>query len=605
MSDSSSEPRPFDDRQSELAKVRLPNAFIAGVIVVCVLPFLLNLCRVDFTSRGVPLDLAAAPNWEQSELLDAMFHALPGPFVHTIFELLAHCAAIFTVVLAFTHYRLTGNVTTPVIGMALFCAGMIDAFHTLAADRLIPAVADNRSLIPFTWAISRTFNAVILIVGVGIFLIWPRPVDKKDPKGDLTFLLIISAVFAVVSYAIIHFCATSTRLPQTMFPDALITRPWDVGPLILFLLAGLVILPVFHRRNPSLFSLALIVSIIPQVATQLHMSFGSTELFDNHFHVAHFLKVIAYLVPLGGLLLDYRQTYQEVRQANASLNEKTGQLQRQGLQTRQVVVQLSAAGGEIVTATQQQSAGTAEQVSSLQEISTTMDEISQSGREIADRAGQLGATAEAASTAGEDGLNAVRETTRSMEAIREQVKSLAKNMEGLNEKTQSIGEIIAAANEIAEQTKMLALNASIEAARSGVEGSGFAVVAKQMKELADEAKASTGRVRAILEDIQQAIESSVLLTEEAVHRSDSGKQTTQIAERTIRDLTDTVRQNVKVFQQIVHSTSQQQMGIEQVTEGIHQVRQAAGQTSASTEHLQHAAENLNQLAQQLQSIVVS
>jgi len=581
----------------------LPNVFVGSVIAVCVLPFLLNLCGADFASRAVPLDRAAVPNWEDHVLLDAMFNALPGPFVHTIFELFAHCAALFAVVLAFTHYRMTGNITTPIIGMALFCAGMVDAFHTLAADRLIPAVADNQYLIPFTWAISRTFNAVILIVGAGIFLVWDRPARTTDQRGNLKFLMITGGVFLLLSYVIVHFCAVSSRLPTTMFPERLITRPWDVGPLILFLLAGFVVFPLFHRKYPSLFSLALIVSIIPQVATQLHMSFGSTSLFDNHFHVAHFLKIIAYLVPLGGLILDYRQTYRDVRQANTALNEKTAQLQRQGRQTREVVVQLSEAGSEIVAATGQQAASTAEQVASLQETSTTMDEISLSGKQISERASELGSTAEAASKAGDAGLRGVQDTTESMQAIQDQVTTLAENIKGLSEKTQSIGEIISTANEIAEQTKMLALNASIEAARSGVEGSGFAVVAKQMKELADEAKASTARVRSILEDIQQAIESSALLTGEAVKRTDSGKETTQIAEHTIRNLTENINHNVQVFQEIIHATTEQQVGIEQVTEGMHQVRKGAEQTTASTEHLQQAADHLNVLAQKLQAIV--
>ena len=67
------------------------------------------------------------------------------------------------------------------------------------------------------------------------------------------------------------------------------------------------------------------------------MSFGSMALYDNHFHVAHFLKIIAYLVPLGGLILDYRQTYEDLRQ--------------QTLRTRQVVVELSEAGSQIAGAT--------------------------------------------------------------------------------------------------------------------------------------------------------------------------------------------------------------------------------------------------------------
>lgn len=603
MSTSASESEQIGRRQAASGSIRLPNAFVGSVIAICILPFLLNLCGADFASRGRPLDLAAAPAWQEPRLLDAMFYALPGPFVHTIFELFAHCAALFAVVLAFTHYRMTGNITTPIIGMALFCAGMVDAFHTLAADRLIAAVADNDRLIPFTWAISRTFNAVILIAGAGIFLVWDRPARTSDQRGDMRFLLITSGVFLLLSYVIVRYCAVSNRLPTTMFPDSLITRPWDVGPLILFLLAGFFVFPMFHRKYPSLFSLALIVSIIPQTATQLHMSFGSTELFDNDFHVAHFLKIIAYLVPLGGLILDYRQTYRDVRQANAALKETTDQLQRRDLRTREVVVQLSEAGGDIVAATGQQASSTAEQVASLQEISTTMDEISQSGKQISERASELGCTAEAALKASEAGVRGVYDTTESMQAIQEQVKTLAEDIQGLGEKTLSIGEIISTANEIAEQTKMLAVNASIEAARSGVEGSGFAVVAKQMKELADEAKASTTRVRTILEDIRQAIESSMLLTDEAVTRTNSGKDTTQVAEHTIRNLTETVKQNYQVFQEIIHATTEQQVGFEQVAEGMHQVRKGAEQTSTSTEHLQQAAGHLNVLAQKLQSIV--
>ena len=73
-----------------------------------------------------------------------------------------------------------------------------------------------------------------------------------------------------------------------MFPNSRITRPWDLISLILFLVAGLLVFPIFHKRNPSLFSAAIWISVIPQVATQMHMAFGSTELFDDHFNVAHF-----------------------------------------------------------------------------------------------------------------------------------------------------------------------------------------------------------------------------------------------------------------------------------------------------------------------------
>ena len=38
------------------------------------------------------------------------------------------------------------------------------------------------------------------------------------------------------------------------------------------------------------------------------MSLGSGALFDHHFNAAHGLKIVAYLVPCAGLILDYVRT---------------------------------------------------------------------------------------------------------------------------------------------------------------------------------------------------------------------------------------------------------------------------------------------------------
>ncbi len=309
----------------------VPRFFIWLVIAICVAPLLLNLLGFDFSTQ---IKISTTNN-----ATDAIFYKLSGAFVHTIFEWSAVMVAVLTVILAFTHYRISGDVTTPLIAVALFMAGCMDAFHTLAADRLIEAVADNRNLIPFTWAISRLFSALIMMTGVGIFLVRVGQnrrhsnisslQDDRRKRRGYRFVIAISLLFGAIGYGIIHICATSKQLPQTMFPDSLIARPWDIGPLVLFLIAGLFVYPHFYRRAPSLFSHALIISMIPEVATQTYMAFGSTKLFDNAFNIAHFLKVVAYLVPFGGLCLDYIQTYRlkgavvtEVWEANRNLEQE-------------------------------------------------------------------------------------------------------------------------------------------------------------------------------------------------------------------------------------------------------------------------------------------
>jgi len=273
--------------------VRIPAVMIWTIIIVCIAPFTLNLLGVDFGLQLTSL--------QQAPSVDQLFHQLNGAFTHTLLEWTAFSVAVFTVVLAFSHFKITHDLSIAVIGVALLTSGFMDAFHTLAADRLIDAVADNKDLIPFTWAISRVFNASILIIGVGLLIL------KKDfsRKNSTQFIVYTTLLFVGIAYICIHYSAVSTYLPTTTYPDAIITRPYDVIPLLLYLIAGTFIFPVFFRRYPSLFAHALVISTVPQVAAQLHMAFGSVALFDNHFNIGHFLKIVAYIIPLAGLSLDY------------------------------------------------------------------------------------------------------------------------------------------------------------------------------------------------------------------------------------------------------------------------------------------------------------
>lgn len=298
---------------------RIPVQLVWAVVVICVLPSLLNLLGVDFGSPSETFDVSLS-NTTKDKVIDVMHHTLSGSFTHTILEWSAFCTAIFTVILSLIHFYLKADVVTPIIGIALFSSGCMDAFHTLAADRLIQGVADNQNLIPFTWAICRLFNALIMLGGAGFFLI----AQPRRWKSGITLVVLSSLVFGVIAFWIVSICAHSATLPKTIFPNSMVTRPWDVAPLLLFIFAGFVVFPRFYKKYPSLFSHALIISVIPEVATQLHMAFGSKVLFDNHFNIAHFLKIIAYLVPFLGLILDYIRTYREEADTAKELKQAMG-----------------------------------------------------------------------------------------------------------------------------------------------------------------------------------------------------------------------------------------------------------------------------------------
>lgn len=283
---------------------RMPTGLTWTVLAVCFFPLFLNLMGYDFGSKSVPLDPAVLSQLGPAELEERAIHSQSGAFMHTILEWSAIAAAIVVFVLALFNFYFNRDLTLPIIAMVFVCSGMVDAFHTLASDRLIEGKALATNLSPFTWAISRVFNAIILIAAVMLLM---RSGHEKS-TDQLKFLAGIGFIFALVAYSIIQYCASSTELPQTMFPDALFTRPWDVVPLTLYLFAGVYLLPRFYQRERTVFVHSVWVSMVAHILTQAYMAFGSEALFDNAFNVAHFLKIVAYLVPFAGLVLEYKST---------------------------------------------------------------------------------------------------------------------------------------------------------------------------------------------------------------------------------------------------------------------------------------------------------
>ena len=244
--------------------------------------------------------------------------------------------AFFTFVLAFFHYYVRRDVVTPVLGISLAWGGFMDLFQTLAVDRFIQSSADDSVLIPFTWAIGRSFGIFILLLGVMIMMV--RKYQGRD-EGNTRFFILLTVAFGLAAFGVMDFLANSKGLPQIIFPDMLISRPWDMIPLFMYALAGLWVFRAFHNARRDHFSFSIWVSVIPDIVAQLHMAFGSTALFDNSYNIAHGLKVVSYLVPALGLLKDYvdinlrldeeilaRKSTEQERQVLSSLVDNTKEM---------------------------------------------------------------------------------------------------------------------------------------------------------------------------------------------------------------------------------------------------------------------------------------
>lgn len=270
----------------QAATETLPPRIVWSVVLACAAPSLLHMMGVSFESHDDARRLA----------------------IHTILEWTAFGVALVSVHFAYVQFSLRGDVSTPIIGTALFFAGAMDAFHTLAVNGLLRPTNDPDDFVVFTWALSRILNALMIVGGASFFLNQSGVPIGAASRG-VRFLVMFTVLLGVAAYGIIHFCAASTHLPTALHRNAVVPRPWDAVPLVIFLLGGAIVLPRFHRTHPSLFSHGLLLSVLPHIAAQCHAAFGSRSAFDGDANVASFLKILAYQVPFFGLMLDYRRAY--------------------------------------------------------------------------------------------------------------------------------------------------------------------------------------------------------------------------------------------------------------------------------------------------------
>ena len=164
--------------------IRFRLQWLASVVGLCLLPSVLAILGVDFTSSSLaPEQAVGAADGDESLTTENLFYLLAGALHHALLEWTAVSLALVAATVSIFHYRVFGDVTVPVVGMAVLAAGGVDAFHTLAATRLIESGAANVDFIPFTWALSRIFNASVMIVAAGISLWLHRRSAQTGPAA--------------------------------------------------------------------------------------------------------------------------------------------------------------------------------------------------------------------------------------------------------------------------------------------------------------------------------------------------------------------------------------------------------------------------------------
>ncbi|WP_018015890.1 response regulator [Teredinibacter turnerae] len=297
----------------------VPINFVLGITALCALPLLCDLAGFSFVVTNPPV----LPSSATSQIT-------PAILAHALLEGVAIIMALLSGALALSHYRISRKIIAPILGLSLLCAASMDLFHTLVSLRLVDTQTASNAMISFSWAVARIVSAVVLLVGLTLLMLTgrghlsARMANLPYVLGLIFFLLGIGLIIALVRWP---------ELPNTLFPERLLKHPLDVVPLLLNLAVGGLLLVRLLRRQGDVLAEALLVSLLPMLAAEIYMIFGSSALYDHYDFAAHGLKILSYSVPFVGLLLDHHYTYHldtlktnQLHQTYRELQERTHEL---------------------------------------------------------------------------------------------------------------------------------------------------------------------------------------------------------------------------------------------------------------------------------------
>jgi diguanylate cyclase (GGDEF)-like protein len=233
------------------------------------------------------------------------------PLLDTYLEMAGSLIAFTFAANAMVRFRGTHDRISLILAFGFVLAGLIEAGTSMTFYRgmLVATATSPGTQSSLGWLAGRTLLGVLLIAAL---LVERRiPISREPAKEIAGATLVVGAIAYLTS--VFYF-----MLPASMkiHPSAFFSRPWDLLPAALFIIAA------FGygwrlRRAEAWLDRALFVAAIMNAMCHITMSV-SPRVLDAPYTLAHGLMVLSYVVVLGGTLLDNAQLFDQVsRQANS------------------------------------------------------------------------------------------------------------------------------------------------------------------------------------------------------------------------------------------------------------------------------------------------
>jgi len=288
---------------------KIPPGFVLVLVLILGLPVIfLNYFGLDFSTIAKDL------GYENSISSFVIESQIRGYFRQTILQWSAFSLSAITVLLAFTQYRLTNDKIALIIGLAVLFSGTVEALHTWVIDGLSPNYLAKSNLDAVIWTFSNTMSGIILLVGLVLLL------RKENPKNVRVVTCVLLSIFLILAaITLIYYAASLSIFPQMWYENTLLSRPYELSYVLVYLIIILFVYPKVYRSHPYILANCIFYISVTEVVMAIYLMLLSNTPYDSAFNIAYFLKIIVYFIPFSCLIINYVFSYNEVIEAQRRL----------------------------------------------------------------------------------------------------------------------------------------------------------------------------------------------------------------------------------------------------------------------------------------------
>ena len=218
--------------------------------------------------------------------------------------------SFFYAAIALVRFRGTHDRTALILAFGFVLSGIIETVGCFGLNDSLLSGALALSHIPMGWMVSRTLLAVLLLAAIAVERYMPT---ARQPSKETAAALLVVALAAYLTSA--AFLAAPAA--PVAHAASLLSRPWDLLPATLYLIAAVCFLQRLKsdrdgKSSASFFDHSLFIVASLNVICHVAAAF-SRQLFDGPFFLAELSKTFSYVVMLSGALLDQARLFEQVR----------------------------------------------------------------------------------------------------------------------------------------------------------------------------------------------------------------------------------------------------------------------------------------------------